>query len=29
MTIADYAGYFVLIAFLGAGWILFNGKSQD
>lgn len=29
MTINDYAGYFVLLALLGAGWILFNGQSDD
>lgn len=29
MSINDYAGYFVLLALLGAGWILFNGRSDD
>lgn len=28
VTIVDYAGWFVLVAFLGAGWILFAGRDE-
>jgi hypothetical protein len=28
MTILDYAGYFILLALLGAGWIIFGGRDD-
>ena len=29
MTLADCAGYFVLLALLGAGWIIFSNSGDD
>jgi hypothetical protein len=28
MSIADYAGYFVMLALLGAAWIIFGGSRE-
>jgi hypothetical protein len=29
VTLADIAGYFVLIALLGAGWIIFSNSGDE
>jgi len=29
MSLADIAGYFVLVALLGAGWILLSGSGDE